>query len=178
MLEEFSAHKDVNIYLGLGSNLDDPISQVLRALDELRTLRRSSFICHSSLYLNPPIGARDQPDYINAAARLRTCLTPLELLDELLKIERTHHRLRSGQRWGPRTLDLDILLYSDRQIDEARLAVPHPGLHQRAFVLIPLYEIQPDLHIPGYGALPNLISQCPGRDDLIRIQTQPRKGLP
>ncbi|MEN8130377.1 MAG: 2-amino-4-hydroxy-6-hydroxymethyldihydropteridine diphosphokinase [Pseudomonadota bacterium] len=160
--------RGIDIYIGIGSNLEDPISQVNRALDELRRLRKTTFSSRSSLYRSPPMGPADQPDYINAVARLRTLLPPLKLLDELMKIERTHHRKRTEQHWGARTLDLDILIYSDQQIDDTRLTVPHPGLQRRAFVLYPLQEINPDIHIPGQGPIGTLIALCP-RSDLIKI---------
>jgi 2-amino-4-hydroxy-6-hydroxymethyldihydropteridine diphosphokinase len=97
------------------------------------------------------MGPADQPDYINAVAAIDTLLTPLALLDALLGIERMHGRVRHATRWGPRTLDLDVLVYGDRIITDPRLAVPHPGIVERAFVLLPLAEIAPDLTIPGRG---------------------------
>ncbi|MCP4409734.1 MAG: 2-amino-4-hydroxy-6-hydroxymethyldihydropteridine diphosphokinase [Gammaproteobacteria bacterium] len=160
--------RGIDIYIGIGSNIEDPISQVTRALDELRQLRKTAFLSRSALYRSPPMGPADQPDYINAVARLRTLLPPLKLLDELMEIERTHHRKRTEQRWGPRTLDLDILIYGDQQIDHTRLTVPHSGMQRRAFVLYPLQEINPDIHIPGRGPIGTLIAQCP-RGDLIRV---------
>ncbi|MEN8130372.1 MAG: 2-amino-4-hydroxy-6-hydroxymethyldihydropteridine diphosphokinase [Pseudomonadota bacterium] len=157
--------RGIDIYIGIGSNLEDPISQVNRALDELR---KTAFLSRSALYRSSPMGPVDQPDYINAVARLRTLLFPLDLLDGLMGIKRTHHRKRTEQHWGPRTLDLDIPIYGDQQIDDTRLTVPHSGLHRRAFVLYPLEEIHPDAYIPGRGPIGALIAQCP-RGNLVQI---------
>ena len=154
-------NKGIDTYIGIGSNLDDPVSQVKLAIGELHGLSESSFIAGSSLYRSPPMGPADQPDYINAAVRLETRLAPFMLLEALWDIERTHARMRTGPRWGPRTLDLDILLYAQQQIDEPGLTIPHPGISSRAFVLYPLLEIKPDLHIPGHGPIKALIDKCP-----------------
>lgn len=158
----------VDAYVGIGSNLDDPIVHVTQAIAELSALCATGCIAHSSLYHSSPMGPADQPHYINAVVRLRTELKPLELLDELLNIERAHGRIRTAERWGPRTLDLDILLYGDRRINEPRLSVPHPGAHERAFVLYPLVEIDPEIYIPGRGTIAELISHCP-RGELKRL---------
>jgi len=146
-------------YIGIGSNLDDPAAQVLRAFDELDALPDTRLEARSSLYGSRPLGPPDQPDYVNAVARLTTGLEPLQLLDALQSIERDHRRER-GVRWGPRTLDLDLLLYGDRRIDHERLSVPHPQMHRRDFVLRPLVEISPELDIPGQGALLELLNTC------------------
>lgn len=156
-------------FIGLGSNLADPRVQVRRALDELAALPDSRLASASSLYRSPPMGPRNQPDYINAVARLDTGLEPEALLDALQAIEAAHRRVRSGERWGPRTLDLDLLLYGERRIDSPRLSVPHPGLPERSFVLYPLAEIAPELMIPGLGALATLLADC-GRDGLQRLE--------
>ncbi len=116
-------------------------------------------LARSKLYATEPWGNRDQPDFINAVAVLDTPLSARELLDALLLIERNAGRERSGERWGPRTLDLDILLYGDSRIDEPALHVPHPRLHERAFVLVPLAEIAPLLYIPGAGRVVDLLSR-------------------
>mgnify|MGYP001370554612 CR=1 FL=1 len=156
-------------FIGVGANLDGPREHVRRALDELATLPRSRLVTASSLYRSPPMGPPDQPDYINAVAQLETTLAPMDLLSELQRIENLHGRVRKDERWGPRTLDLDILLYAERIIDQPRLQVPHRGLHERAFVLYPLREIAPELQVPGRGALEMLARACP-REGLERIQ--------
>ena len=148
-------------YIGIGANLGTPRTQVLDALEALAGLPHSRLLRQSSLYRSPPMGPADQPDYINAVAALETRLSPSELLQALLELERRHGRVRHGERWGPRTLDLDILLYGDRVIREPHLTVPHPGIQARAFVLYPLAEIAPDLRIPGQGALADLLVRCP-----------------
>ncbi|MEJ2480973.1 MAG: 2-amino-4-hydroxy-6-hydroxymethyldihydropteridine diphosphokinase [Acidihalobacter sp.] len=157
----------VQAYVGLGSNLDQPEEQLLRALDELSRLPGTRLSASSGLYRNPPMGPVPQPDYVNAVAALETGLSPLELLDGLQAIEQAHGRMRI-ERWGPRTLDLDLLLYAERVIDEPRLQVPHPGLHERPFVLYPLAEIAPELIIPGRGSLAEWLAQCPS-SGLARI---------
>jgi 2-amino-4-hydroxy-6-hydroxymethyldihydropteridine diphosphokinase len=141
----------VTAFIGVGSNLDEPVRQVQTALAELAQLPHSELRTRSALYSTPPMGPPDQPDYINAVAELTTSLTPHRLLAELQKIEQAHHRMRQAH-WGPRTLDLDLLVYGTAVIDDARLRVPHPGLAERAFVVIPLAEIAPDLLIPGLPA--------------------------
>ncbi|MAT66543.1 MAG: 2-amino-4-hydroxy-6-hydroxymethyldihydropteridine diphosphokinase [Gammaproteobacteria bacterium] len=148
-------------WIGLGSNLDDPAAQVSRALDELDAIEATYLLHVSSLYASPPMGPPDQPEYVNAVAGLLTTLAPEALLDALQAIEQAHGRVRSGQRWGPRTLDLDLLLYADLQLETARLIVPHPGLRQRAFVLHPLAEVAPELMVPGLGRVLELARACP-----------------
>lgn len=163
---------EVSAFIGLGSNLDDPQRQVRRALAELAELPSTRVSAVSSLYRSPPLQGtgvpQDQPDYINAVARLESALTAEALLDALQAIEARHGRVRSGAHWGPRTLDLDILLYGDMCIDTLRLRVPHPGLADRNFVLQPLAEIAPDLDIPGLGPLRGLLARCPA-DGLERL---------
>lgn len=151
----------VTVFIGLGSNLDDPLRQVRAALEALAVLERTELAGVSHLYRSAPMGPPGQPDYINAVACLRTRLAPESLLNALQAIEARAGRDRSGERWGPRTLDLDILLYGDRRIDSARLQVPHPGIAARNFVLYPLAELAPDLDIPGLGPLPDLLARCP-----------------
>jgi len=155
---------EVSAFIGLGSNLENPCQQVHTALNELTTLTSTRVSAVSSLYRSAPMTGSgvpvDQPAYINAVARLETQLSATALLDALQAIEAQHGRVRGGERWGPRTLDLDILLYGDAQIDTPRLRVPHPGLAERNFVLQPLAEIAPTLEIPGLGALRELVMQC------------------
>jgi 2-amino-4-hydroxy-6-hydroxymethyldihydropteridine diphosphokinase len=146
----------VPVYVGIGANLDDPVQQVTSALRELAALPQTSLTKASSLYRTPPMGPPDQPDYINAVAALETSLAPLALLDELQHLEQLHRRVRGAERWGPRTLDLDLLLYGDECIAHPRLSVPHPGLAQRAFVLLPLAEIAPAVTVPGLGPVSTL----------------------
>lgn len=146
-------------FVALGSNLDEPRAQVLRALTELSAIPDTRCTGRSSLYESPPLGPVDQPAFVNAVARVETLLEPRALLEALLGIERAHGRTRAGARWGPRTLDLDLLLYAGRHIDEPGLTVPHPGLTARAFVLYPLAELAPALTVPGAGPLQQLLSQ-------------------
>lgn len=142
----------IDAYIGLGSNLDGPVDQLQRAFGELHQLPQTRLVNRSPLYRSPPLGPAGQPDYVNAAAWLQTMLEPYALLDGLQAIERLHGRER-GQRWGPRTLDLDLLVYGERQIDSERLVVPHPQMHRRAFVLLPLHDVAPALFLPGLGPL-------------------------
>ncbi len=146
-------------YIGLGSNLENPVTQVATALLELERLPDCRHLIHSSLYRSDPVGPPGQPDYINAVASLETTLSPLELLDAMQALEQQHQRVRI-QHWGPRTLDLDLLLYGDQQIRNERLTVPHPYLHERSFVLYPLAEIAPEISIPGRKSLEDCLKQC------------------
>lgn len=149
-------------YIGLGSNMADPVAQVREALDELAHLPLSRLLAVSSLYRSAPVGRLDQPDFINAVALIETALTPQDLLKSLLEIEHYHGRVRE-YRDGPRTLDLDILLYDDLQCGDAHLTLPHPRMHQRAFVLQPLWEIAPDCRLAGHGTLAELLKECSGQ---------------
>ncbi|MCE8017495.1 2-amino-4-hydroxy-6-hydroxymethyldihydropteridine diphosphokinase [Halomonas sp. MCCC 1A17488] len=135
------------VYVGLGSNLDDPIDQVRRALDELDSLPLTRRVAASRLYASRPVGPQDQPDFVNAVAHLHTRLSPLALLDQLQALEQRHRRIRE-RRWGPRTLDLDLLLYGDETLALPRLQVPHREMTSRAFVLLPLLELAPHLQLP------------------------------
>lgn len=155
-------------YIGLGSNLANPRAQVEQALAELAELPHSTLIARSSLYGSTAIGPGEQPNYVNAVALLQTELAPLALLDALQAIEQSHQRVRI-EHWGPRTLDLDILLLDQQTIDSARLKVPHPYLPQRNFVLYPLSDITPDLQLPDGRGLQELLAQCP-RDGLVRLE--------
>jgi 2-amino-4-hydroxy-6-hydroxymethyldihydropteridine diphosphokinase len=164
-------------YIGIGSNLEGPEDQVRRAFRELARIPESRLAARSSLYRTAPVGPREQPDYVNAAVRLDTRLTAATLLAELHAIERRHGRVRDGSRWGPRTLDLDLLLFGGAVIDEPGLRVPHPEAANRAFVLVPLAEIAPaDLLIPGRGALGDLLRGCAG-EDIRAIGPTPKPGL-
>jgi len=154
-------------YIGLGSNLDDPLTQVKTAIHALDQIRHSRCLVSSSCYRSPPMGPQDQPDYINAVAALATALPPHLLLQALQQIEQAHGRTRT-RHWGERTLDLDLLLYGEQVINSADLVVPHPGISQRAFVLYPLQQIAPELQIPGQGSLATLAADC-GRGKLQRL---------
>jgi len=160
MTEPFAMTRPgVQVYIGLGANLADPRRRVEQALVELRTLPESELMAVSSLYQTAPVGPADQPDFINAVARLDTDLEPLMLLAALQRIEHRHGRIRNGQRWGPRTLDLDILLIGEQVLRLPNLRVPHPRMQARAFVLGPLAEIAaPWLEIPGHGRLDLLLA--------------------
>ena len=137
-------------YVGLGANLGDREKKILRAA-ELIEARRLSTVRETE-----PWGLVDQPRFLNAVAELDTKVTPRELLDRLLEVERTLGRVREGPRWGPRAIDLDLLAFGDSKLEEPGLTLPHPGLHQRNFVLYPLSEIAADLWVPGHGRVRRL----------------------
>ena len=148
-----------SIYIGLGSNLADPQAQVEGGLRALGGLAETRLLRRSRLYRSAPWGRADQPEFVNAVAQLETTLAPQILLDALLTIERQAGRERDTTRWGPRVLDLDILLYGDVVLDEPGLHLPHPHLHERVFVLMPLCEIAPELQIPGLGRADALLAR-------------------
>ncbi len=148
----------VAAYVGLGSNLDHPPRRIHNALRALTRLPTSRITAVSSLYLGPPLGPADQPDYYNAAAALETELEPHELLVALQGIEQAAGRLANPRRWGPRPIDLDLLLYGAETITAPALRVPHPGLTQRGFVLYPLVEIEPNLRLPTGESLKDLVA--------------------
>ena len=155
----------IPVFVGLGSNLDDPEQRVRAALRSLTSLPQTRLVQASRLYRNPPLGPIDQPDYVNAVAHLLTGLTPRQLLAELQNLEHRHGRVRrEAERWGPRRLDLDLLTYGSTSIDEPGLQVPHPGIHERNFVLFPLLEIAPALDIPGQGAVRELAAALDDSD--------------
>ena len=139
-------------YVALGANLGDPAATIRAAFGALANLPESRVVRCSSLYRTAPVGNIEQPEFINAVAKLETTLSPESLLDALLDIETRFGRLRAEKN-GPRTLDLDLLLYNNQQVDLPRLTLPHPRLHLRAFVLHPLAEIAPEIVIPGRGSL-------------------------
>ena len=151
-------------YIGLGSNLDDPLQQIRKAMHALDRIPQTRVIADSGLFLSkplvPPSGPIAQPDYLNAVAKIETALSPDQLLVQLQSIEQAQRRKRE-QHWGPRTIDLDILLFDDLQMQSASLTLPHPGLHQREFVLYPLSNIDDSLEVPGRGMLSELIQRCP-----------------
>lgn len=166
------------VYIGLGSNLATPLTQLRSALAALAALPHTSLIAQSSFYASDPLGPADQPRYVNAVAALDTELSPLALLDALQTIELEQGRTRKAERWGPRTLDLDILLFGERQLDEPRLTVPHYHMHARAFVLYPLAEIAPALRLPDGRPLSELLSACPfvGLERLNTSETVTSEG--
>jgi 2-amino-4-hydroxy-6-hydroxymethyldihydropteridine diphosphokinase len=146
----------VPAYVALGSNLDGPLEQVLSAFERLARIRDTRLLARSRLYRSRPLGPQDQPDFINAVAGLLTQLGPAALLSELKAIEREMGRKDPPVRWGPRLIDLDLLLYDAQAIDEPGLVVPHRGIHERNFVLYPLADIAPTLFIPGHGTVGEL----------------------
>lgn len=148
-------------YIGLGANLVEPVAQLQAAVTALGQLPETELVQVSRFYSSKPMGPQDQPDYVNAVAALDTRLTPLALLHALQQIELAQGRQRKAERWGPRTLDLDILLFGTQQIDHPELTVPHYGMQLREFVLYPLAELAPDLILPDGVALQSLLQQVP-----------------
>ncbi|KLD63617.1 2-amino-4-hydroxy-6-hydroxymethyldihydropteridine diphosphokinase [Dyella japonica] len=145
-------------YIALGSNLGDAQAQVLGAFAALDALPQTRLLARSPLYLTPPWGVLEQPPFINAVAQIDTALTPHELLDALLKVERAAGRVRDGERWGPRTLDLDVLHMDGVALSDDRLTLPHPRMAERAFVLLPLNDLAPALALPGQGKVADLLA--------------------
>ena len=141
------------VYIAIGSNLASPLEQVNAAIRALADIPDSRVVSVSSLYRTPPLGPQDQPDYLNAAVALETSLAPEALLDHTQRIELQQGRVRKAERWGPRTLDLDIMLFGDAIINSERLTVPHYDMKNRGFMLWPLFEIAPQLHFPDGLAL-------------------------
>ena len=146
-------------YVGIGSNLEDPVRQVRDALNELHRLPHTRVVKRSSLYRSAPLGHAAQPDFINAVAQLETGLPAERLLEELREIEARHGRRRSFPN-APRTLDLDVLLFGSSELDVPGLRIPHPRMHERAFVLEPLLELSPDISIPGIGTAKSCLQGC------------------
>lgn len=160
------------LYIGLGSNLAEPVQQLNAALLALAQLPDTRLIATSAYYSSAPLGPSDQPRYTNAVAHLETNLTPHTLLDHLQAIELRQGRQRKAERWGPRTLDLDILLFGERIIDDERLCVPHYHMHARPFVLLPLAELCPaDFTLADGRQLANLLQHCPVDPTLQRLPT-------
>lgn len=150
----------VRACIGLGGNIGEVDAALRAALAALDALPGTRLLRASRFYRTPAWGVEAQPDFTNAVAVLDTALPARALLDALLDIERAHGRERAadGSRWGPRTLDLDLLLYGESVIDEPGLVVPHPQLHARAFVLVPLAEVAPDAMVPGWGGVSTLLA--------------------
>ena len=145
-------------FVGLGANLDNPMQQVRHAIRELDAIGRTRVVAVSSMYRSVPVGYRDQPDFVNAVAKLQTELSPRELLGALHVIENRHGRQRSIRN-APRTLDLDLLSYGKLIVQEEGLTLPHPRMHEQAFVLLPLAEIAPDASLPGRAPVSQLLAQ-------------------
>lgn len=146
----------VRVYIALGSNLRDPLDQCQRAITALSALPASTLVDISSFYRTPPYGPQDQPDFLNAVVVLDTELSPLALLNHTQRIELEQGRERKDERWGPRTLDLDLLVFGEQQVDSEQLTLPHYDMHNRAFMLIPLAEVAGDLTIGDKGS----VSSC------------------
>lgn len=147
-------------YIALGSNLGDPFAQANQAIRALQQLPQSKVIDVSPFYRSKPLGPQDQNDYLNAVIKMHTTLSPIALLDQLQAIEQSQGRVRKENRWGARTLDLDILLYDDLVIDSERLTIPHYHMKLREFVLYPLFDIEPQLILPDNEKLLDLVSKC------------------
>lgn len=145
------------VYIGLGSNLADPICQIQSGFAALAQLPQTTLFARSKLYGNPPMGPVPQPDYVNAVAEIATPMAPEPLLAALKEIEKKAGRDLHGKRWGPRPLDLDILLFDDQRYMSNTLTIPHPGMLERAFVLYPLAEIAPTVMIPGAGLISEVL---------------------
>ncbi len=151
--------------IALGANLGDPAGQVRRAMDEIDALPGTRVVARSPLYRTAPVGYADQPAFVNACVRVETRLAPRALLEALLAIERAHGRERTIPN-GPRTLDLDIVVYGEATVDEPGLALPHPRAHERAFVLAPLVDAWPEARIPGHGSA----RECLARVDRAGVE--------
>jgi len=159
-----SSRRWLPAYVALGSNLDDPRAQVERALAALAGLPETRCVLRSSLYRTRPFGPVEQPDFVNAVAGLLTRLEPAALLAQLQALEAELGRARPVLRWGPRRIDLDLLVHGSACIAEPDLEVPHPGIAERAFVLVPLAEIAPDLVVPGRGRVRDLLARVDSAD--------------
>ncbi|GGW83046.1 2-amino-4-hydroxy-6-hydroxymethyldihydropteridine diphosphokinase [Alteromonas halophila] len=157
-----------HVYIGLGSNLDAPQAQIARALEALDQLDDTRVLSRSSLYASKPMGPQDQPDFVNAVCLLETGYQPEAFLGELQKIENTQGRKRKSERWGARTLDLDILLFGSQTIDTPTLTVPHYGMSEREFVLVPLFEIAPSMIMHDGKPLAQWVARC-NLDGLRRL---------
>lgn len=146
-------------WLSLGSNMGNPNAQVRGAVEQLRKTAQLEVLEVSSFYLTPPWGEEQQSDFVNAVVKISTRLEPLELLHHSQAIENAMGRKRDGRRWGPRVIDIDILLYADLQLNTDVLVVPHPRMHERAFVLLPMAEIDDSVDIPGHGKVALLLGK-------------------
>ncbi|MEA1079699.1 2-amino-4-hydroxy-6-hydroxymethyldihydropteridine diphosphokinase [Marinobacter qingdaonensis] len=165
-----------NAFIGLGSNLENPTGQLARAVTALATLPSTVLVAQSPFYASRPVGPQDQPDFVNGAVWLRTELAPHALLDQLQAIELQHGRQRL-RHWGPRTLDLDLLVYGDHSLDDDRLTVPHRELPNRDFVLQPLLDLDPALTLPDGRSVADLRAACPD-NGLRKLPPIPREPFP
>ncbi|MFK7857569.1 MAG: 2-amino-4-hydroxy-6-hydroxymethyldihydropteridine diphosphokinase [Granulosicoccus sp.] len=148
------------VFVALGSNLGDREAHLLQGVQDIEQIVDCSGTVSSSIYETNPMGPQDQPDYLNSVCSFQCDLEPMKLLAELKQIERQHGRTQSTQRWTARPLDLDILLFGDRQIDTQSLTIPHIGIAQRSFVLWPLAELDETLQVPGLGSVSELMERC------------------
>lgn len=158
-------------YIGLGSNLDDPPARLRRAISDLGGLESSALVSVSPMYRSAPMGPADQPEYVNAVAGILTRLTPEALLAALQGLEAAQGRRRDGPRWGPRTLDLDLLAMGALTRGSPDLTLPHPGVGMRPFVLVPLADIAPGLRLPGVGRIAELAGRA-ARGGLMRLEQE------
>ncbi|WP_412972266.1 2-amino-4-hydroxy-6-hydroxymethyldihydropteridine diphosphokinase [Glaciecola sp. MF2-115] len=158
-------------YIGLGSNMGNPVQQLQSAFQAIDEHSQMTLLAKSHLYASSPMGPQDQPDYVNAVCKIKTSLQPQELLATLQSIENQQDRKRNGERWGPRTLDLDILLYNDLALNTKNLTVPHYGMKNREFVLVPLFEISPDIIMQDGRSLATWVAKC-NLEGLYRIDTK------
>lgn len=149
------------VFIALGSNLNQPLAQVEAALNAIRQIPDTQLVNCSRFYRTKPLGPQDQPDYLNAVVELETRLEPEQLLNATQAIEQNQGRVRKDERWGPRTLDLDILLFGNQTIDTERLTIPHYDMRNRAFMLYPLADIAPDLVFPDTTPLSELLARIP-----------------
>lgn len=166
----------IRAWIGLGANLGDRAATLDAALAAIDHLPDTRVLSTSGYYLTPPWGDTDQPEFINAVAEVETGLAASDLLTALLAIERERGRVRSGRRWGPRAIDLDLLLYGDRTIVTPDLTVPHPRIRERAFVLVPLVEISPEIVVPGQGRAAELLAAL-GDNERSGIRPGPKPGF-
>ncbi|GAB2990757.1 2-amino-4-hydroxy-6-hydroxymethyldihydropteridine diphosphokinase [Psychrosphaera aestuarii] len=144
------------VYIGLGANLNNPYDTIRSAITALSTLADCEFVGQSKIYASKPMGPADQPDYVNAVVALKTSLSAHDIFSLTCQLEQAHGRTRNGEHWGPRTLDLDILLYGDNLINDDQLTVPHYGLKEREFVVFPMLDIDPLLVLPCGTALSDI----------------------
>ena len=156
-----------SVYIGLGGNLSDPLKQIKLAIENIKKIPNSRYVVSSKLYNSSPMGPSDQPDFINAVVAIVSCLEPHSLLNELQKIERKQKRVRDI-KWGPRTIDLDLLVQGKEIIEDEVLNLPHPEIQNRIFVLLPLMDIAPDIKIPGLANIVDLLKKI--ENNPIRIR--------
>lgn len=157
-------------YIGLGSNLENPVAQMKSAIAALASHPHLENLQVSTLYSSKPVGPQDQPDYVNAVACVTTKLSPIALLDVLQGIEQDHHRVRE-RHWGPRTLDLDLLLFGEEQIQLPRLSVPHPFMLERGFVIRPLMDLAPEMLLSNGHTVKEHLRQL-DTSDLVSIEEE------